>query len=144
MRGAITDAVARAVFSAMLSVHAGIGVSEALVSVALVAAGLALRGERQEFSTRQVMLGGLAVAIAIAGVLAPWASTAPDGLDRVANDLRFATLATDSWAVAPDYAAPGVGWPALAVALAGIAGTVFVFVSTYTVGRTATVKVRKH
>jgi cobalt/nickel transport system permease protein len=129
---------------AMLGVHFGIGVSEALLSVAVVAAGLALGAEQRVASTRKRAWIGLAIAVAVAGLLAPWASAAPDGLERVADDLRFASLATDSWAVAPDYAAPGVGWPALAVALAGISGAVFVFASTYSVGRTALARVRKH
>ena len=110
-------------------------------SAALMAATGA--GDRP-LSGRRVMAGGLIAAIAVAGLLAPWASSAPDGLDRVAQDLQIASLATSSWALAPEYAAPGVAWPALAVALAGIAGAFFVFASSYTVGRTALVKVRKH
>lgn len=129
------------VFSAMLGVHVLIGLSETLITVALVGAALAGRAEHRRTLHRGAV--GLALAIAVAGLLAPMASSAPDGLARVAEDLQFASLATDSWAIAPDYVAPGVGWPALAVALAGIAGTVFVFVSAYTVGRTATAKVRK-
>jgi cobalt/nickel transport system permease protein len=132
------------VFSAMLGVHAVIGVSEALISAAIVGAALAVRNEKRSLSTRRVMVGGLLLAVAVAGLLAPLASSAPDGLERVAADLNFAGLATSSYAVAPDYAMPGIAWPALTVALAGIAGVVIVFVTTYTVGRTATAKVRKH
>ena len=78
------------------------------------------------------------------GLVAPLASNAPDGLERVAQDLNFANLGSDNlWAAVPDYATPGIGWPALAVALAGIAGVAVVFATAYTVGRTATVKVRK-
>ena len=75
---------------------------------------------------------------------APLASTAPDGLERVAQELNFANLGSENpWAIAPDYATPGIAWPALAVALAGIAGVAVVFATAYTLGRTATVKVRK-
>lgn len=132
------------VFSAMIGVHAVIGLSEAMITVAILALALAAGATHRPLSTRGVMACGLIAAIAVAGLLAPLASSAPDGLDRVAEDLQFAGLATSSWALAPEYAAPGVGWPALAVALAGIAGVVFVFVSSYTVGRSAMVKVRKH
>jgi cobalt/nickel transport system permease protein len=131
------------VFSAMISVHALIGLNEAAISVAIVAVALAARASERSLSTGHVMVGGLALAFAMAGLVAPLASSAPDGLERVAENLQFANLATPSWAVAPDYAVPGVGWPTLAVALAGIAGTVAVFASTYTVGRTAKVRVRK-
>jgi len=132
------------VFSAMVGVHTVIGMSEAMITVAILAIALAAGKNHRPLSTRGLMARGLIAAVAVAGLLAPWASSAPDGLDRVAEDLQFATLATSSWALAPEYSVPGVGWPALAVALAGIAGVVFVFVSSYTVGRTAMVKVRKH
>ena len=131
------------VFSAMLSVHAAIGVSEALFSVAIVGAVLA-GNKNRALSTRRVMIGGLALAAAVAGLIAPLASSAPDGLQRVAEDLNFANLATSSYAIAPDYAVPGIAWSLLAAALAGIAGVLVVFVMTYTISRTTTAKVRKH
>ena len=118
------------VLSAMLGVHAVIGVSEALVTLAIVAA-LAAHSENRLPSSGRVAAIGLALAVAIAGLLAPWASSAPDGLQRVAQDLSIASLDT------------GIAWPALAVSLAGIAGVLFVFISAYTVDRTARVKVRK-
>jgi hypothetical protein len=66
-------------------------------------------------------------------------------LERVAEDLHFASQASmASWAFVPDYEAPGIAWPALAVALAGILGVAFVFVVSYTVDRTAKVRVRKY
>ena len=131
------------VFSAMIGIHALIGMCEAILTVAIVAALVAARPAGRSLSTRQLVAGGLILAVAVAGLLAPLASTAPDALDRVAQDLNFASFAAPSWAIAPDYAAPGIGWPALAVALAGIAGVLFVFVSAYTLGRAARVRVRK-
>ncbi len=120
------------VLGAMLSVHAAIGLSEALLSVAVVAIALSAQSERP-LSTRRAGWAGLALAVVLAGMIAPLASTAPDGLERVAQDLSFAELATTSWSVMPDWAA--------AMPLAGIVGVLFVFVSTYTVGRTATAKI---
>lgn len=131
-----------AVFSAMLSVHLMIALCEAVITVAVVAAALALANERT-LSPRSMAIGGLALAVVVAGILAPWASSLPDGLERVAEDLNFANLATTSWSALGDYEAPGISWPSLAVALAGILGVGFVFLSTYTVGRTAKVRVRK-
>ena len=132
------------VLSAMLRVHTTIGLGEALATASLVGAALALRAEDRALSTRGLMIGSLAVAIAVAGLLAPIASSAPDGLERVAQDLNFANLGSDSLGlIATDYALPGIGLPELAVALAGIAGVLIVFVTAYTVGRTATAKVRK-
>jgi cobalt/nickel transport system permease protein len=132
------------VLSAMLGMHAMIGLGEVLVTVSIVALVSAAHAETHPLSTRRIMASGLLLAVAVAGLLAPLASSAPDGLERVAEDASFAGLATSSWAIAPDYAAPGIAWPAVAVALAGIAGVVVVFVTNYMVGRTAAVKIRKH
>jgi hypothetical protein len=85
----------------------------------------------------------MAAAISVAALLAPMASSSPDGLERVAENLRFATLAGDTFAVVPDYEVPGVGSPLLAVALAGIFGIAIVALAAYLLGRTATVRVRK-
>jgi cobalt/nickel transport system permease protein len=132
------------VFAAMMGAHLVIALAEAAITMTVVAAAVALLAEGRVLSTRGVMIGGLAAAVVVAGLLAPVASLRPDGLERVALDLNFAPLATSSWAVAPDYAVPGVGWSALAVAIAGIGGALIVFVTTYTIGRTAKVRVRKH
>ncbi len=132
------------VLPAMAGVHAMVGLSEALITVAILGAAVAAHFQTRGWSTRGIMLGGLALAAAVAGLIAPLASTAPDGLERVALDLNFANLAAaNPWAIAPDYSVGGIGWPALAAALAGVAGVLLVFVSSYLVGRTATVKVRK-
>jgi cobalt/nickel transport system permease protein len=130
-------------FASMMGVHLVIALCEGLITMAIVAAALALVAENRTISTRNVVLGGLALAVVLAGLVAPFASTRPDGLERVAVDLNFANLATSSWAIAPDYEAPLVTWPAVAVAIAGIGGALFVFASAYTVGRTAKVRVRK-
>jgi cobalt/nickel transport system permease protein len=132
------------VFGRMMGVHALIGIGEALVTLAIVAAVLAAGSHGKWLSGRRAIAGALAVAVVVAGLIAPLASTAPDGLERVAQDLNFANLAShDSWAIAPDYAAPGIAWPALAVALAGIGGVAIVAVGNYIVSRTAMVKVRQ-
>jgi cobalt/nickel transport system permease protein len=130
-------------FASMMGVHLVIALCEVLITMAIVAAALALVAEKRVLSTRRVIIGGLALAVVLAGLAAPFASTRPDGLERVAADLNFANLATSSWAVAPDYEAPLVSWPALAVAIAGVGGALLVFASAYTVGRTAKVRVRK-
>ncbi len=131
------------VFSAMLSVHLLIALCEAIVTTAVVAAAIALAAEHRLSSPRSVMSVGLALAIAVAGLLAPLASSSPDGLERVAQDLNFAALATDSFALVAGYEAPGVAWPAAAVALAGMFGVLVVFASNYTLARAAKVRLPK-
>jgi cobalt/nickel transport system permease protein len=131
------------VFPAMMSVHLLIASCEAIITTAVVAAAISLAAERRLTSPRSMMVAGLAIAIAVAGLLAPLASSHPDGLERVAENLNFASLATDSFALVPEYEAPGVTWPAAAVAIAGILGVLLVFASSYAVGRTAAVRVPK-
>jgi cobalt/nickel transport protein len=73
------------------------------------------------------VVGGIAVAAAIAALLAPRASRAPDGLERVArNDAALAAAFESSGGgAAPlqEYSVPGVRDRGLSTALAGIAGT---------------------
>lgn len=124
----------------MLSTHAAIGVGEALVTagvVALVGSTSQREVPSPAWSARGVKLwaASLAVALVIASIVAPLASSAPDGLMRVASDLGFADLATGGWsmAAAPDYILPGLAWQPLAVALAGVLGVTAAFAGSYAV-----------
>jgi PDGLE domain len=73
----------------------------------------------------------LAIAIGLATAASPFASAAPDGLERVADDHEFldqgrlAKVQED--APVPDYAFPGIDDPRLATGVAGFAGTLGVF-----------------
>jgi hypothetical protein len=73
----------------------------------------------------------LAIAIGLATVASPFASSSPDGLERVAADKAFldqgrlARVQED--APVPHYAFPGVGDARVATGLAGFAGTLVVF-----------------
>lgn len=92
------------------------------------------------------ILAGLLVSVALALLVSPWASSAPDGLEKVAEDKGFLEKAEETdpaWEKAPipDYAFPGLTRMVeneetgeveeeptrLATALAGLAGTVAVF-----------------
>jgi hypothetical protein len=80
-----------------------------------------------------------AASAAVALLLAPWASSAPDGLESVAARLGFADAAASGMAaIAPDYVLPGVGWMPLAIGLAGLVGVVAVLGGSYALGRLAT------
>ena len=80
---------------------------------------------------RIVTILALALAIGLATAAAPFASGAPDGLERVAQDQAFLDAGrpapAQAAAPAPGYAFPGVDDPRLATALAGFAGTLLVF-----------------
>jgi hypothetical protein len=72
----------------------------------------------------------LAVAVGLAVLASPYASSSPDGLEKVAESNGFLAdgrphSLQDSSPV-PDYAFPGVDDPRLATALAGLVGTLLV------------------
>jgi hypothetical protein len=73
----------------------------------------------------------LALAIGLATAASPFASSSPDGLERVAEDKAFvedgrlAPIQED--APVPDYAFPGVENARVATGLAGFVGTLAVF-----------------
>ncbi|CAI9408781.1 PDGLE domain-containing protein [Nocardioides sp. T2.26MG-1] len=79
-------------------------------------------------SFRWVALGALVVALLLAGVVSHYASSEPDGLNRVAQDHGFSQTEKDHEADAPlaGYAAKDVDNPRLSGGLAGVVGVVVV------------------
>lgn len=70
---------------------------------------------------------GLLVSLAVAA-LSPLASSSPDGLERVAEQLGFVDRAREPlYEVMPDYVLPGVTNEAAATILAAVAGVLIVF-----------------
>lgn len=68
------------------------------------------------------------VALVIGGGMSLLASSSPDGLEKVAETQGFLGKKTAlSIGILADYQIPGIKSPSLSTALAGIAGTVFVF-----------------
>jgi hypothetical protein len=74
---------------------------------------------------RVLWLGGLIVTLLLAGVLSFYASSSPDGLERVAEDFGFSETAQDT-AVAgsplSDYSVRGLDNERAAVGFAGVIG----------------------
>lgn len=80
-------------------------------------------------------LVGLAIALVVA-LVSPLASSHPDGLERVAEDVGFIDNAQDAWyEIIPDYLFPGIGSEAVATILAGFVGTVLLFLLMSGLGR---------
>lgn len=78
---------------------------------------------------------GIVVAVAMVVLLAPAASSDPDGLDRVSGDKGFHTEAKDSpYQILPDYTIPGVDNEWATVVLSGLTGVGIVLVLTLGVG----------
>ncbi|MGD9891887.1 MAG: PDGLE domain-containing protein [Dehalococcoidia bacterium] len=73
-----------------------------------------------------VVLVGIGIALLIT-LFSPWASSHPDGLERVADDKGFLEEAEGpSYEIIPDYTFPGVEDERLATILSGIAGVLIV------------------
>jgi PDGLE domain len=81
-------------------------------------------------STRFFVVLGLAIAVGLATAVSPFASSSPDGLERVAEDKAFIDQgklhAIQDDSPIPDYAFPGVDDARLATGLAGFVGTLAV------------------
>lgn len=80
-------------------------------------------------STRWVALGVLVVALVLAGVVSYYASSSPDGLNRVAQDKGFADTEKDHGAAdspLAGYSAADVDDQRLSGGLAGVTGVVVV------------------
>lgn len=130
---------------AMASVHALIGIGEALITVGALAFVLQTRpdllGEDAAGASRAMARGsrwiaaGLALALAIT-LFSPLASPHPDGLERVAEDKAFIDSAKDApFKILPDYTVPGLSHEAAATILAGAVGVMIVAGVGYGAGR---------
>ena len=72
-------------------------------------------------------IAGYFIALAIT-LIAPFASSSPDGLERVAEDQGFMDTAKEApYAVIADYVFPGVENEALATVLAGVIGVTIIY-----------------
>lgn len=78
-------------------------------------------------STRTVLRTGLVIALVIAGVVSHYASASPDGLNRVAGDLGFAsTERASGGGPLAGYVVAGVDHSGLSGGLAGVLGCLVV------------------
>jgi cobalt/nickel transport system permease protein len=84
----------------------------------------------RKISTRTFVLVGIAVALVLAFLVSPHASSSPDGLEKVAADTGIDVGVTDhAMADSPlaDYAVKGVDNTSLSTGLAGIVGVAVTF-----------------
>lgn len=84
--------------------------------------------------TRKNILIGLFAALILAIFLSPFASSSPDGLERVAEDKGFLEKGEGepvAKSLIPDYAFPGIKNEKVATAVAGAVGTLCVFAVGY-------------
>ena len=135
------------IFVLMTAFHSLIGIGEALISVAVVSfiwqhrpdlldtPGLSASPSRTAGIGRGVT-AGLVASLAVAAFVAPFASGLPDGLDAVSQRVGFDELSQSAWAAFDDYDAIPLGdWSKLSVSVAGIGGTLLVFLVAVVAGR---------
>ncbi len=88
-------------------------------------------------------LVSLVICLAVAS-LAPLASSSPDGLERVAEDKGFVSLAQEApFQAIADYVFPGIENETLATIVAGLLGTLILFAIAYGVARLLTSRKRE-
>lgn len=86
-------------------------------------------------STRVFIVVALAIAVGLSVAVSPYASSSPDGLEKVAEEKEFlddgtlASIQEDS--PIPDYAFPGIENERVATGVAGFVGTLFCFAVAY-------------
>lgn len=81
-------------------------------------------------------MAGLMVAALVVIVLAPLASSDPDGLERVAADAGFAAQGQDAaFELLPDYSVPILGEGGVSLIIAGLIGVVVLFGAMWLLGR---------
>jgi len=77
------------------------------------------------------------VSFVMAAVISLFASSSPDGLERVAENLGFIEHGEGHEVMEspmPDYAIPGIENETVAASLAGLSGTLIMFLMVYGVG----------
>ena len=137
------------VFTAMVGVHALIGIGEGVLSALMVSAVLAARpdlvvgardldadavADRSPVGVRAFVLGGMLVAVFFAAVVSQFAVDDPDGLERVAIDEGFESSAQDhaiADSIFADYATAGIDNETVSLAVAGIAGVALTLLVGY-------------
>ncbi len=77
----------------------------------------------------------LAGCIVVAGLVAPFASSLPDGLESTIERMNLGVKEGGSNSPLPDYEAPGVGSERVGIFAASAVGIVVVFAATYLFGR---------
>lgn len=126
---------------AMASIHALIGVGEALITLGAVSFVYAARkdllhiGVAGKATNNGILIGGGLITLLLA-VLSPLASSHPDGLEWVAEKQGFLLVARDSiYNLIPDYVMPGLNNEAVATIIAGIIGAAVVFALAIGIGQ---------
>ena len=132
---------------AMLGTHALIGLGEALISVSAISfiaisapEIFAKSAPTAPTSPRRRVAAGLLIAGATVGLASLFASTSPDGLEKIATDLGFInTSQAVPFELFADYSVPGFSGAA-GTALAGVIGALVVLLVIVLLNRLASAR----
>ncbi len=130
----------RIIIPVMLLVHALIGVGEALITVAAISFIMQTRpdllGENSESAKggKGWIWTGIGVTLLVL-LLSPFASTDPDGLNRVAMDLGFINKAQAAAGPLAGYTIPFIASASLSKIAAGAVGVIVVGLVVFLIGR---------
>ncbi|QDU81156.1 Fused nickel transport protein NikMN [Polystyrenella longa] len=131
----------------MLSLHAVIGIGEAVITLLVLKAVFQQRPDLltpQELAPpsagvpRRFVTTTLASALAVTFLLAPWASASPDGLESAVDQHGLAAREIGTlFGILSEYEIPWVSshWPAVSVGLAGALGVASVLLLALMLGR---------
>lgn len=121
------------VVPAMFGVHALIGIGEALITVA----AFLLISNKKARSSGWMNAGIPIFAAAITAMfLSPFASSFPDGLEKVAQKYQFLHEAAPAFTgIMPDYIIPFVQNGALSTGLAGLTGVGITLLAAFCLGK---------
>ena len=142
-------------FFAMTGVHALIGLGEGLITALVLTAISATRPELIERNAhplnlrdiRAFIVYGLVVIIGLIVFVAPFASSLPDGLEKVAMRLGFGSKAVRQTFVSvpfTDYKLPGISSVSISTIAAGFIGMLLVFVMSVILAYVLFPKSRDH
>jgi len=137
------------VFPAMAGIHMLIGIGEAIITTLVVAAVMKfspemisrLENTQSRTSFRPLVGYGLVVALGLVLFIAPFASSWPDGLEKVAETIGFSGAASSTALMSSplaDYGFAGISSSALSTILAGVIGTLIAFLLSYALARFVT------
>jgi len=123
---------------AMAGVHTLIGLGEGLITLGALSFLhstrrdlLALEPHGQARGSKTIWIGGLAFTLVLA-IASPLASAHPDGLEWVASQQGFLSLArAPIYQIVPDYLLPGISNQSLATIAAGILGAAIVLAAVW-------------
>ena len=132
------------VFPAMAGIHSLVGIGESLITMLVIAAIQKTRpellesqnGNAQNPERKIVAIYGIVIILGLLILVVPFASSLPDGLDRVARTLGFEYKAAQQYpALLKDYAFPGMLSSGYATIAAGFAGAALVFALSFLLAR---------